>query len=131
MSENTFIVQNSDMNLDNFYLSKGEPNRSCMLALRQLILAQDDEVWETVKYGAPCFMFRKRMFAYILVEKKSNKPYILVVEGNRIDHPKLEQGDRKRMKIYRVDPYEDINVEEIEAILKVALDFYRNGVIKS
>ena len=40
---------------DNYYTSKPESNRSCLLALRKIILNQDERVTETLKYGAPCF----------------------------------------------------------------------------
>ena len=36
---------------DNFYLSLKEPNYSCMLALRSIILKQVDKVKETQKWG--------------------------------------------------------------------------------
>jgi hypothetical protein len=36
---------------DDFYLDKEEPNRSCLLALRSIILEQDRDVTETIKYG--------------------------------------------------------------------------------
>ena len=117
--------------LDNFYLSKEEPNRSCLLAMRDILLAQDEKVNETRKYGMPCFCYGKKMFAYLWVDKKTHEPYILMVEGNRLDHPALEAGTRARMKILRVDPNADLPLEAIEEVLGMALDLYRNGVIKA
>jgi hypothetical protein len=96
------------MNLDDFYLNTTEPNRGCLLALRATVLAQDPLVSETRKYGVPCFCYKKKMFCYLLVEKRSREPYMLFVEGKHLDHPALESGDRKRMKILRVDPNADI-----------------------
>jgi len=40
---------------DKYYTSKPEPISSCLLALRKIILNQDELVTETLKYGAPCF----------------------------------------------------------------------------
>lgn len=116
--------------LNNYYLSKEEPNKSCLLALRDIILRQDNDITETMKWGMPCFCFRKKMFCYIWVDKKTTEPYILIVEGKHLEHPLLETGSRSRMKIFRVNPNEDLPVRTIELILNQALDLYRNGTIK-
>lgn len=116
--------------IDTYYLSKAEPVKSCLLALRTIILDQDPDVTETRKYGMPCFCFKKKMFCYLWTDKKTDEPYILMVEGKYIDHPKLETGTRSRMKIFRVDPTMDLPMKNIKQILKQALDLYRTGVIK-
>ncbi len=118
------------IDLDNFYSSQPEPNKSCLLALRGIILKQDDQITETVKYGMPCFCYKKKMFCYLWTDKKTNEPYILMVEGKHLDHPKLETGDRARMKIFRVGPQKDLPLKTIETIVKKALDLYKTGIIK-
>lgn len=117
--------------LDNFYLNQVEPNKSCFLALRSILLAQDDHVSETQKYGMPCFCYKKKMFCYLWSEKKTNEPYLLFVEGKHLDHPHLEAGKRSRMKILRIDPSKDLPMKSLENILQKALDLYRSGVIKA
>lgn len=116
--------------LDNYYLNKEEPNKSCLLALRSIILKQDTNVTETQKYGMPCFCYKKKMFCYLWTDKKTNEPYILMVEGKYLDHPKLEEGDRTRMKIFRINPNKDLPIKTIETILQKALNLYRTGIIK-
>ncbi|WP_029903354.1 DUF1801 domain-containing protein [Prevotella sp. 10(H)] len=116
--------------LSDFYLQQEEPQRSCLFALRSIILNLDNDVSETMKYGMPCFCYRQKMFCYLWTDKKTNEPYILMVEGKYLDYPELEQGERSRMKILRVDPSEDLPVETIELILNHALDLYKNGTIK-
>lgn len=116
--------------INNFYLSKEEPNKSCLLALRKIILAQDKNISETVKYGMPCFCYKNKMFSYVWVDKKTNEPYILMVEGNHLKHPALEEGDRSRMKIFRVNPNEDLPLLIIKEILEEGLELYRSGVVK-
>lgn len=116
--------------LDGFYLNKEEPNKSCLLALRDIILKQDVDVTETKKYGMPCFCYKKKMFCYLWMDKKTQEPYILFVEGKHLNHPKLEAGSRARMKTFSVDPLKDLPLNEIEFLLNQALDLYRNGVIK-
>ena len=119
------------MNIDNFYLNQPEPNRSCLLALRDIILALDEQVTATTKYGMPCFCYRNKAFCYLWTDKETGEPYILMVEGKHLDHPLLETGDRARMKILRVNPNEDLPVESIAEVLHVALDLYRKGIIKT
>lgn len=116
--------------IHSYYLNKSEPNKSCLLALRSIILAQDADVTETQKYGMPCFCYKKKMFCYLWTDKKTEEPYILIVEGKHIGHPKLEKGNRSRMKIFRVNPDKDLPVKTIKGILKAALDVYRRGVVK-
>jgi hypothetical protein len=70
------------------------------------------------------------MFCYLWTDKKTDEPYILMVEGKHIDHPALEEGNRSRMKIFRVNPNKDLPIKTVKSILKTALDLYRKGVIK-
>lgn len=116
--------------LQNYYLKKEEPNKGCLLALRSIILEQDENITETQKYGMPCFCYKKKMFCYLWTDKKTDEPYILMVEGKYLDHPQLEQGDRSRMKIFRVNPIEDLPIKAIKSILQEALDLYRKGIIE-
>ena len=116
--------------IDQFFLSREEPAKSCLLALRQIILQQDPAISESVKYGIPCFSYGKKMFCFLWTEKKTGWPYILFVEGKRLDHPLLDAGDRKRMKVLRMDPEQDLPVDVINTLLQEALDLYRNGTIR-
>ena len=116
---------------DSWYLNQEEPNRSCFLAMRDIVLKADNEVEETLKYGSPCFVYRGRAFCYLWKDKKTNEPYFLFVEGKQLDHLMLEAGDRKRMKILRVNPHEDLPISSINSALKEALELYKNGTIKT
>lgn len=114
---------------DQFYFDKHEPNKSCLLTMRSIILNQDMGITETRKYGMPCFCYKGKMFCYLWVDKKTHEPYFLMVEGKHLDHPQLETGDRSRMKIFRIDPNKDLPVSTINLILNQALNLYRNGTI--
>ncbi|MGB4845346.1 MAG: DUF1801 domain-containing protein [Ferruginibacter sp.] len=116
--------------VEKYYLNKQEPNRSCLLALRSIILEQDADVTETRKYGMPCFCYKKKMFCYLWTDKKTDEPYVLMVEGKYLNHPGLEQGNRSRMKIFRIDPNKDLPIDALKLLLKDALNLYRNGTIK-
>jgi len=116
--------------LPNYYFNKEEPNKSCLLALKAIILEQDANIIETQKWGMPCFCYQKKMFCYLWTDKKTDKPYILMVEGKYLNFPELEKGDRSRMKIFRVNPNKDLPIKSIKNILQKALDLYREGIIK-
>ncbi|MBL4708376.1 MAG: DUF1801 domain-containing protein [Flavobacteriales bacterium] len=111
--------------LENYFQSKEEPNRSCLFALRDIILGIDENVSETRKYGMPCYCYGKKMFAYLWTDKKTDVPYILFVEGKSLDHSQLESGGRARMKILSVNPNKDIEIGLIRMLLNQALDLYR------
>ncbi|MBP9690319.1 MAG: DUF1801 domain-containing protein [Bacteroidia bacterium] len=116
--------------IHNFYLGKVEPNKSCLLALRSIIINQDPNITETQKYGMPCFCYKGKMFCYLWTDKKTHEPYILMVEGKLLNHPQLEIGKRTRMKILRVNPNIDLPLNTIENILQSALNLYKNGTVK-
>ena len=115
---------------ENFYLDQTEPTKSTLLVLKDIIISLDTHITNSWKYSMPFFCYKGKMFCYLWKDKKTNEPYIGIVEGNRINHPSLEQGNRARMKILQVNPNIDIPIDLIENILNQALDFYRNGIIK-
>lgn len=111
--------------IDNYYLQKEEPVKSCLLFLRDHILNFDENITEAWKYGMPFFCYKGKMFCYLWVHKKNGLPYIGIVEGKKIDHPALIIEDRARMKIMLLDPTDDLPIETINEILTIALSFYR------
>ena len=116
--------------IDFYFLEKEEPFKSCLLALRDYILAHDATIVETRKYGMPCYSYKNKAFCYLWTDKKTDEPYMLFVEGKHLDHPKLESGKRARMKIFKIDPNKDLPLATIKLLLKKALDLYRKGTIK-
>ncbi|MGM8363217.1 DUF1801 domain-containing protein [Flavobacterium sp. ARAG 55.4] len=116
--------------IQHYFLSKQGVNRDCLLALRSIILHQDPFVTETLKWGMPCYCYKKKIFCYLWTDKKTAEPYLLFAEGKHLDYPELEQGQRSRMKIFRINPHQDLPLQQIEAILQKALDLYKNGIIK-
>ena len=115
---------------DNFYLQKDEPIKSCLLALRDIILSQDEEIKSVWKYGMPFFSYKGKMFCYLWVHRKYKQPYLGIVEGKRMEHPQLIIEKRSRMKIMLLDPAKDLPLRTIKEILKDALELYRCGKIK-
>ncbi|MCC8088429.1 MAG: DUF1801 domain-containing protein [Rikenellaceae bacterium] len=105
----------------NFYFDKEEPLRGTLLALRRMILDHNKNISETVKYGMPCFLFKKNILCYLWTDSKTHEPYILMADGRHLVNPALEQGKRSRMKIFRIDPHAEIDVKTLETILNEAI----------
>lgn len=106
-------------------MQKDEPVKSYLLFLRKFILDHDKNITEAWKYKMPFYCHKGKMFCYLWVQKNTNKPYIGIVEGRKIDHPLLIAEKRSRMKIILLDVEEDIPLETVEAILNMALDIYK------
>lgn len=110
-----------------FYETRSEENRAIFLALRDIIVATDQLITEEWKYGLPFFYYNKKMLLYFWEDKKTKFPYLGFVDGNLIDHPLLEKGNRKRMKALNLDPNEDLPIEEFKVILAQAIKI-KNGI---
>lgn len=110
--------------LDQFFLNKREPERSVFMALREIILGYDPEITPAWKYRMPCFCFRGKPFCYLWKDKNSGTPYLLIVKGGQIEHPRLQQGDRARMKIFPIDVNQDIPMEELYEVFNLAKALY-------
>ena len=111
--------------IDNYFLQKEEPIKSCLQFLREHILNQDANITEAWKYGMPFYCYNKKMCCYLWVHKKYQQPYIGIVEGKHIHHPGLIIEKWARMKILLIDPAKDIPVKKIDAILKEVLTLYK------
>jgi len=116
--------------IDSFYLQQDEPIKGTLLALREIILSQDADIINVLKYGMPFFCYKGKMFCYLWVHKKYKQPYIGIVEGKRFDEPFLIQEGRSRMKIMLLDPNKDLPLKTIKIILQQAINLYKTGVIK-
>lgn len=110
--------------LDQFYEDQEEPNKSCYLALRQLILKLDPEITPEWKYKLPFFYYKGKMFCYFWKNKESNQPYVCIVRAESLNHPALVQEKRKKMKAFYVNPEEDIDWETLKSILIEAMQLY-------
>jgi hypothetical protein len=115
--------------VDDFFVSLQEPLQSTLLAIDSILKQQDKNIVVAIKYGMPFYHYKGRMFAYLWQDKKTKEPYIGFVEGQKINHPKLEPGDRKRIAILQCSTTKDLPIAAIKAITKQALDFYKKGII--
>lgn len=110
--------------LDQFYENQEEPNRSCYLALRQLILALDPSITLEWKYKLPFFYYKGKMFCYLWKNKVTKQPYVCIVRSENIHHPALVQEKRKKMKAFYIDPEKDIDWDTLKSLLKEAMLMY-------
>lgn len=117
--------------LDNFYEKQEEPFKEVLIALKEIILRQDKDIINVLKYGMPFFCYKGKMFCYLWIHKKHKQPYIGIVEGNYFEEPFLIQENRSRMKIMLFNPDEDLPLKQIENIIQRALHLYKTGIIKT
>ena len=110
--------------LDHWYDSKEEPNRSCLQAMRYWILEFDQDIAEAWKYRMPMFTYKGKMFCYLWLDKKTNLPYLGIVKGEYINHPMLKQEKRKKMKVLDLSPEQDFPLDTISEIFQEAMKHY-------
>ncbi len=110
--------------LDAFFDEKPEPLKGCMLALKDIILAMDDRVVIGWKYNTGFFSFMDRMMCYFGHHAVTGQLYIGFTEGHKMHHTALMSEGRKRVKVYYINPEEDIRKIELEEIVKEAISMY-------
>jgi hypothetical protein len=110
--------------LDNFYVQQSESLKSCYLALRDIILAQSEQITPEWKYGCPFFYFKGKMFCYLWFHKKYQQPYIAIMKGKAIRDPLLLAEGRVNIRIMLFNPEKDLPIKKINNILQKALKLY-------
>lgn len=111
-----------DNDVNNFYTKQEEPNQSCFLALRLLIKNTDEQIEECIKYGCPCFLYKKKILCYLWKDISTQYPYILFSDGLKMKNKALEFGGRKKMKSFSVNPNLDLDALLINELIVEALD---------
>ena len=115
--------------LDDFYLKQEEPVKGMFLALKEIILKQDEDISNVLKYGMPFFCYKGKMFCYLWIHKKLKQPYIGIVEGKHFEEPFLIQENRSRMKVMMLNSNEDLSLKQIEMIIQKAINLYKLGIV--
>ena len=111
--------------IDNFFLQKEEPAKSCLQFLRMHILGLNGHITESWKYGMPFYYFKGQRFCYLWMHKKFRQPYLGIVEGHKVNHPELVTEKRAKMKILLIDASKNLPLKTINSILKDALALYK------
>ncbi len=110
--------------LNKFFLNQDEPNKSCFMALRKIILDYNHNITEHWRYKVPFYYLKGKPFCYLWQDKKTKQPYIGIVKGHHINSPFLIKGNRKKMKVFRIDPNADLPLEEIYSVFEEVARFY-------
>lgn len=110
--------------INQYYDSLEEPNKSCLLALRHIVLHLNEDISEYWKYRMPFYYYKEKMFCYFWIDKKTKHPYIGIAKGQYLHHHELVKGDRKKMKVLPINPNEDIPIEVVKEILNEAMSLY-------
>ena len=111
--------------IDNYFLKQEEPAKGCLLFLRDYILTYEEGITEAWRYRMPFYLCNGKRFCYLWVQKKTQIPYLGIVDGKRIHHPDLIQEDRSRMKILLIDPQKDIPLKTLRLVLDASLKLYK------
>ena len=108
---------------DNYFLTLTEPSQSALLFLRQFFMVEMGltEAW---KFNTPFYYYKNKWFCYLIYIKKKDETYISFVKGNKIEFPNLLSEGRKQMKIYKINPSENINKSELNEIVTQLKKFY-------
>ncbi|MBC7867511.1 MAG: DUF1801 domain-containing protein [Gloeobacteraceae cyanobacterium ES-bin-316] len=103
--------------IDQYFFEQVEPVRSCLLFLRQMLLAHDENITESFKYSMPFYAYNQKRICYLWIHKKYKLPYLGIVDGHKINDPDIIAEKRTRMKILLINPTEDLHVEKLKEIL--------------
>ncbi len=109
---------------DSFYFEKEESIKSCLLALKAIILKYNNNLEPRWYYRLPCFMYKNQIFCYLWIDKKTQFPYIAIGKGIKIEHPDLIQGNRTFVKLLMIDPNKDIPIDKIHHIFDSTMELY-------
>ncbi len=110
--------------IEQFYFDKPEPVKSCLLALKAIIIDYHSKLEPRWYYRLPCFMYQGQLFCYLWVDKRTQWPYIAVGKGVKIEDPDLIQGKRTFTKLVMINPNEDLSLEAIYRIFDKAMLLY-------
>jgi hypothetical protein len=101
--------------IDNYYLSLPEPEQSVLLFLHQFFV-NDMMLQHQRTFNTPFYYLDGKWFSFIDYNPKKRSIHISFVKGNEVSHPNLLSEGRKQMKIYKINPEKDIDIEELVTV---------------
>mgnify|MGYP000843987455 CR=1 FL=1 len=102
--------------IDNFYLTLPNPEQSTLLFLNQFLI-EEIHLTMTRKFNTPFYYYNGKWFCYLDYNKKKRSIHISFVKGHQVSHPKLLSEGRKQMKIYKIVPEKDIDINQLNEIV--------------
>lgn len=105
-----------ELSLDNFFIKIPEPQQSALLFLRRFFI-EEMALQEHWKFNTPFYYYKGKWFCYLSYSaKRKHELYIGFVRGNQVDYPDLVSEGRKQIKVYRINPEQDIDVTSLRKI---------------
>lgn len=105
--------------VDQFLASKNHPMTAEIQAVREIILAADDRVEETIKWSSPTFMYKGNIASFFMNAKKFVS--LMFHKGAMInDASGLLEGDGKESRVARFQDMDDIVAKkaDLEAVIR-------------
>ncbi|MBR09793.1 MAG: hypothetical protein CMP48_19165 [Rickettsiales bacterium] len=109
--------------LEAYFDEKPEPLKGTLAALKQIIMSSDSRIEIAFKYRTAFFCIANKNVCYLSINTKGQL-YIGFILGYKLQHSSLAVEGRKQIKVYYVDPNEDINLEELQEILHEVVALY-------
>lgn len=112
--------------LDQYYAKQPAPVQSCLLALKNIVLAIDKNITHQRKFQIPFFYFNNKKLCFLWVTRK--KLLFGFVEDKSLFATDAHVKPKDRIETITINPDEDLPVESIETRLKHIIHLYiKNG----
>jgi hypothetical protein len=105
--------------VDDYLKKKAHPLTNEIQRVREIILATDSNVEETIKWSSPTFMYKGNIASFFMNAKKFVS--LMFHKGATINDPNgLLEGDGKEARVARFESMEDIEQKKaaLEAVIK-------------
>lgn len=110
---------NINPEVDAYLAKKDHPMTAEIQRVREIILATDDRIEETIKWSSPTFMYKGNIASYFMNAKKFVS--LMFHKGATIhDSSGLLTGDGKEARTARFESLEDIEAKKpaLEAVIR-------------
>lgn len=121
-SKRNSVQDEGKISADHYYFKQPEPFQSCLLALKEIILAHDPQITHGRMFQIPFFFYRDKKLAFLWINRK--KLLLGFVEDMKIQ--KAVAGTRRKNKYetMEIDPEMDIPVKTIAKKLDALIRKY-------
>lgn len=110
---------NLNPDVDAYLAKKNHPMTAEIQKVREIILATDDRIEETIKWSSPTFMYKGNIASFFMNAKKFVS--LMFHKGALLnDEHELLDGDGKEARVARFDDIQDIDHKKtaLQAVIK-------------
>lgn len=110
---------NKNPEVDQYLDKKAHPLTTEIERVREIVLAADDRIEETIKWSSPTFMYKGNIASFFMNAKKLVS--LMFHKGATIDDPHgLLEGDGKESRVARFHGMEDIEKKKdaLQAVIR-------------